>query len=410
MVYIEEQVDTIWNFRATRTKFGLNAIKEIGSDAQQLGATNVLIVSDKGISKAGLPEKVGQILKEEGITVSVWDEAEPEPSIESVQKGAEFAKADKYDCFIGLGGGSSIDSAKVIALIATHGGEAREYLAAPIGMGKKVPGPCKPLIAVPTTAGTGAENSASAIMKVTVKDQVMKIGIGSPYILPVLAVLDPLLTMSCPPRATADSGMDALVHAIECYVTRRYTDHPPMLGAHGGATEVTDLLAGEAIRLIGKYLRRAVYNGHDTKARTGMLLGAYLSGMAFTNGGLGSVHGTASPLATTYHVAHGLSNAIMLPVVMKHNFPAKLEKFAEIAVLLGEKVDGLSKYEAASKSVDAVIKLVRDVGIPNGIAAIGAKEEDIPLLADRALKMMFQPRPISTDELKEIYRSAMKIY
>jgi alcohol dehydrogenase class IV len=415
--FVKIPVDSVWDFRITRCKFGIGAVREIGYDMRGLGGLRTLIVTDKGVIAAGLVDEVRLHLEEQGIEVEVWDGVETEPSARSMDEGVQWAKDREFDSFVSVGGGSSIDTAKVINLILCHGGKVLDYVAPPIGLGKQIPSPLKPHIAVPTTAGTGAETSPSCI--ISLPESKIKEGISHEFCRPDMAIIDPLLHTSMPPKVTADSGMDALAHAIESYVTRRFDRKlkpktPLERPVYGGGTLLTDIFAEKAIELISKYLRRAVYMGMDVEARCGMALAAFLAGVAFTNAGLTAVHAMAYPVAGQFHTAHGETNAALLPAVMEFLLPTDLEKFARIAALMGENVEGLSLYDAANKSVNAVIRLMRDINAPNGLGALGVKEEDVKILARDTLKiqriLVGNPRPITQKDLETLFKRALKYW
>lgn len=406
--------DTVWAFNLTKAKFGAGAAGELGYEAKILGAKRVLVVTDQGVAKAGLVDRVVDPLKAEKIKVEVWDRSEPEPSRESIEEAIKSVEG-RVDLYVGLGGGSSIDTAKIVNLVGSHGGKILDYVAPPTGGGKRVPGRCKPLIAVPTTAGTGSETSPSAV--VSFNDIQLKAGISSNHLRPDLAVLDPLLTVTMPPKITAHTGMDALTHAVECYTTRRFDEKPkPETPAdrpdYGGGTPLTDLLAAEAVRLVGLHLRRAVYQGRNLEARSGMLLASFIAGGAFTNAGVGGVHAAAYPVGGRYHTPHGLTNAVLLPAVMEYNLSSDYDRFADIAEMLGADIDGLSDAEAAEASVEEVLRLSRDVGIPGGLAELGVKKEAIPSLAADCMKvqrlLVGNPRPIPEADMAKIYERAMR--
>lgn len=409
--------DTVWEFKLTRYKFGLDAVREIGYDMKGCGGSRVLLITDKGVAKAGLSDKAASHLKEQDIDVEVWDGVEPEPSAKSIEAGIEWAKDKNFNSFVSVGGGSSIDSAKVINLILSHGGKILDYVAPPTGRGKTVPAPLKPHIAVPTTAGTGSETSPACV--ISLPEKMIKVGISHAYCRPDLAIVDPLLHVGMPPKVTADSGMDALAHAIESYVTRRFDRKPRPKSplerpVYGGGTLVTDIFAEKAIELIGKYLCRAVYNGYDIKARSGMALAATLAGIAFTNAGLTAVHAMAYPVGGKFHTSHGETNAVLLPAVMEFLLPVAPEKFARIAELMGENVEGLSLYEVAKKSVNAVVELMRDINSPNGLSAFGVKDGDLPRMAEDTLRikrlLAGNPRPLTKEDLEKLFRRALEYW
>ncbi|NIS68997.1 MAG: iron-containing alcohol dehydrogenase, partial [Proteobacteria bacterium] len=267
------------------------------------------------------------------------------------------------------GGGSSIDSAKVMNLILSHGGKILDYVAPPTGRGKFPPAPLKPHIAVPTTAGTGSETSPACV--ISLPEKMVKVGISHAYCRPDLAIVDPLLHVCMPLKVTVDSGMDALAHAIESYVTRRFDRKPkprtPLeRPVYGGGTPLTDIFAEKAVELIGRCLARAAHNGTDIEARSGMALAATLAGIAFTNAGLTAVHAMAYPVGAQFHTSHGETNAALLPAVMEFLLPSSTGKFARVAELMGESVERLSPHEAARKSVEAVIDLMKRTNSPNG--------------------------------------------
>ncbi|MFX0054831.1 MAG: hydroxyacid-oxoacid transhydrogenase [Promethearchaeota archaeon] len=414
---MESLEDRIWDFRITRAKFGMGSISEIGSDIRSLGGKSVLIITDPNIVKAGLTDKIKDHLEEGNLEVSTWSEAEPEPSLESMEKGIEYARDIQVDCFIGVGGGSSIDTQKVINLVSTHGGEILDYIAPPTGGGKNVPGPVKPSIAVPTTSGTGSETTATAV--ISMPELKLKAGISNSHLIPSLAILDPLMAVTCPPSVTASSGLDALSHAIGAYTTRRFDCKPkpktPMdRPIYGGRTELTDIFAYKSIELIGKYLRRAVYNGFDIKARAKMQLAAFYAGAAFGNAGLIFDHAMAYPVGGELHTPHGITTAVLLPATMDYCLPGNHEKFAIVAKQLGENVNGISVVEAAERSVIAVKKLSKDIGIPNGLEALGANEEYISRFAKDTLKiqrlLVGSPRSPNEEDLVNILKSAMRNY
>jgi len=409
--------DSVWDFGVTRAKFGIGAADEVGYDAKALGMKKVLLVTDSIIMKTGIVDRVLRSLEEQKIEVHVWDQAEPEPSLGSMLKCIEYAKKVEPDGFISVGGGSVMDTAKVTDLIITHGGEVLEYVAPPTGGGKHPPGPLKPHIAIPTTSGTGSETSPAAV--ISLPEKKIKVGVSHIFLRPTLAVLDPRMTVTCPPRVTASAGMDALSHAIGSYTTRRFNQKPrprtpPERPAYGGGTPLTDLFASEAIKLVGKYLRRAVYHGIDIEARAGMQLASFYAAVAFTNTGVLPDHAMAYPVGGQYHTPHGLTVAVLLPAVMEFCLPSSYERFAKIAEFLGEDVQGLSVVEAAYRSVEAVKRLEKDIGIPNGLEALGVKEEDIPRLAKDTLKIQRllagSPRPVTEEDLVKIFKAAMKNY
>ncbi|WP_287586580.1 hydroxyacid-oxoacid transhydrogenase [Candidatus Borrarchaeum sp.] len=409
----ELPTDTVWDLQMSRIKFGYGVASEIGYDLKRLEIRNCLIITDPVLAQIGTVDKIKHVIEEQDIDVMIWNKVEPEPSLNSMQDCIGSLKDNNFDGFVAVGGGSSIDSAKVIDLVLTHGGKILDYMAPPFGEGKKIPGPSKPLIAVPTTAGTGSETTPVSVISFPEKQVKGALFCG----IPTLGILDPLLTVTMPPSVTASTGMDALVHAIEAYWVRPYTSRPkpktPLeRPVYTGATELTDLFAERPIELIGKHLRRAVFNGNDLEARSSMLLASFLAGVAFSNAGVSVVHAMALIVGGQFHTPHGVTNAVLLPASVEFNIPGALERFKRIAHLLGENIENLSAMDAAQKSVNAIIQLSKDIGIPYGLEAIGVKEEDIPRLAADTFKVQrllgANPVPIIEDDLKKLFRKAMR--
>src|SRR5204863_5936443 len=276
-----------------------------------------------------------------------------EPSLNAASTCISAARRFKPDALLGLGGGSNMDLAKITATVLAHGGGPRDYFG-----DDKIPGHVFPLICVPTTAGTGSEISAASVL--TDSDNHIKVGVLSNHLRPRVAVVDPLLTVSCPPKVTADSGIDALTHAIEAYTAVDNAEFPLPAGersVYQGKHPLGDCLAEKAIGLVGAYLRRAVARGDDLEAREGMALAATLAGLAFSNVGVAVVHALEYPVGGATHCAHGAGNGLLLPFVMRYNLPARMREFATIARLLGEDVAGLSEAKGAEKAVEAVERL-----------------------------------------------------
>ncbi|GAB6174152.1 iron-containing alcohol dehydrogenase [Paradesulfitobacterium aromaticivorans] len=369
---------------------GSGSIAQIGTEARKLGATKVLIITDKVINQTGLIKKITGPLEADGLVFDIIDEVIPEPPFENLEQMAAQIVGKGYDLFVGVGGGSALDVTKVLSIMMTNKGDVRDL----VGI-EKVQNPGVPFILAPTTAGTGSEVTYNAIFTDT-RDMVKK-GIVSKYLLPQVAIADAELTLTAPAFVTAASGMDALVHAVEAYTAVK-------------ATEVSDSLALHAIKLISQSLRTAVYNGSELKAREDMAMGSLLAGMSFANAGVGAVHALAYPLGGKFHVPHGVSNALLLPYVMRFNAIANLAKFAEVAKGMGENIHGLSLREAADKAVMALAKLAQDVGIPRSMKEVGVTAEDIHEMAvnasgiDRLLSN--NPRRLTVKDIEQIYRDA----
>jgi alcohol dehydrogenase len=376
----------------TRVEFASGISGTVGPEAKELGGTTALLVTDPGVRQAGVTDGIESSLTEAGLGVVVFDDIAPNPRDTSVAKGADTARSEGCDVLVAVGGGSAIDTAKGISAVHAHGGTIQDYESDP-DCWFKVPGPTTPLIAIPTTAGTGSEVTFWAV--ITDSERSYKMGVGDPKIAPDVALVDPVLTHSLPPAITAATGVDALTHAIEAYTANC-------------ANPMTDALALTAIRLIAGSLRKAYANGADSEARSAMMLASLLAGVAFGNADTAGVHAMAETIGGVYDTPHGIANAIYLPVVMEFNTLAVPEKFAQIAIEMGECIDGMSPMAAAQKAVEAVRSLTRDLSIPTA-RAVGVKDEDLPMLAERAqanLGTPDNPRATTVDSYLELYRIA----
>jgi alcohol dehydrogenase class IV len=384
--------------------FGRNAVRQLGEVVGRLRGQRVFVVTDKVLARVGILDKVRESLG--NVAVEVYDGGEPEPSIGMVLRGIAAAKSFRPDVVLGLGGGSNMDAAKLAAIALAHGGDPRDYVGE-----DKVPGPVLPLVCVPTTAGTGSEVSAAAVFTDT--DKQVKVSCLSNYLRPAAAVVDPLLTLSCPAKVTADSGIDALTHAVEAYTAIDNATYPLPAGersVYQGKNLFADMAAEKAIALVGRFLRRAMADGNDLEARDGMALAATLGGLAFSNSGVALVHAMEYPVGAAVHVSHGAGNGLLLPFVMRYNLPAKRRAFAEIAKLLGEDVSGLDEATAAERAVAAVERLKSEIGIPARLRDLGVREEQLPPFAEKAFAvkrlMRVNPRYPTQDEIEQIYRQA----
>lgn len=382
---------SITYFRTAETLItGTGSIAKIGEQAQKLNATKVIIVTDKIIRQTGLLSKVTEPLEAAGLVADIIDDVVPEPPFENLEEMINKIEGNGYDLLVGVGGGSALDITKVLSVMLTNTGNVRDM----VGI-EKIEKPGVPTILVPTTSGTGSEVTYNAIFTDT-RDMVKK-GIVSPYLLPKVAIVDAELTLTVPPAVTAATGMDALVHAVESYTAIR-------------ADELTDGIALQAIKLISRSLRKAVYNGKDLKAREDLAMGSLLAGISLGNAGVGAVHALAYPLGGKFKVPHGVANSLLLPFVMKYNVVADLDKFAEVAKAMGENVEGLSLRESANRAVKALAQLSEDVGIPASLKDVGVTPADIPALADEASKidrlLNNNPRWLTVKEIQKIYEEA----
>jgi alcohol dehydrogenase len=350
----------------TAIEFGCGSIGTLADHVKALGGSRVLVVGDPGVVKAGVVDRVTEPLRTAGMGYEIFSDIESDPDIASVEKGTEAARAGGCDLIVGVGGGSSLDTAKAIGIMLTNDGHIRDY----VGLGKVKRRPA-PVIAVPTTAGTGSEMTIWSVL--SDKERQVKLSVGSVYNCPTLALLDPELTVPLPPHVTAFTGMDALTHALESYVNLN-------------TQPISEGMSVQAMKMIAANLRLAVANGNNLEARANMLLASTIAAMAFNSTRLGLAHALALPLGAHFHIPHGLVNAILLPEVMRYNLIGNTAKFAEIAAIFGERTEHLSVREAAERSVEAVRRLNRDIGITQTLGDFGVREEHLELIANEAME------------------------
>ena len=365
--------------------YGQGAIANLSDELKEHGASKVFLVSDSGVASAGLVEQVSDLVKTNGLEVIQYLDVKPEPTVEDLETCLKVFNENNCDLIIGLGGGSPLDVAKGVSVLATNGGSILDYVGVNL-----IPNPGVPKFLIPTTSGTGAEVTKNAIF--TDQKEKLKKGVVSKYLLPDVAIVDSELTLSVPPAVTAATGMDALTHAIESYTSPK-------------ATIQTDLYALKAIELIGASLRRAVAFGSDKDAREKMALGSVFAGVSLANAGVGAVHACAYPLGGKFGTGHGVTNALLLPYIMEYNLIGDLQKFANIARALGEVTEMLSLREQAELACKAVFSLSRDIGIPQKLSEFGVKKEDIPGLAEASMKvtrlMGNNPKKLTLEEVQE---------
>jgi alcohol dehydrogenase class IV len=370
---------------------GLGAIERLGEEVRNLEAKKALVVTDKGVIESGIGEKVQTLLKKDGVGVDIFDKVIPDPDIRCAEACVEMAKKGKYNAILGVGGGSSLDIASVASVMCTNPGTVHDYLGVNL-----VKNPGIPTILIPTTAGTGAEATPNAILT-DVKAKLKK-AVVSPHILPRVAIVDPLLTVSMPPAVTSSSGIDALTHAIETYTST-------------GASILSELFSKEAILRIGRSLRTAVANGKNLEARYDMSIASLYAGIAITNAGVTAVHALAYPLGGQFNVPHGIANGLLLPYVMEFNVLGDLPKFAEIAQFLGEKVDHLPLLEQAYRAAEVVKAIYGDLKIPQSLTELGVPEEAISDMAKAAMNvtrlMANNPRGMTVEDIERIYNKAL---
>lgn len=412
-------MSAVWTFHtAASLVFGRGAVAQLGDIAARLKAKRVLVVTDDILVKAGIAEQAVAPLRAAGITAEVFAGCKPEPPVEVIREAADAAKKFAPDLLVGLGGGSNMDAAKLVAVLLARGGDPTDWVG-----DSRVPGPVFPLVCVPTTAGTGSEVSAAAVFTDTAAK--MKVSTLSQHLRPTAAVVDPLLTVGCPKQVTADSGIDALTHAIEAYTAvdqAEFLKRPGGQTVYQGKNPLADLMAMECISLVGKFLRRAAADGNDLEARDGMAMAATLGGMAFSNAGVALVHAMEYPVGGAVHVSHGAGNGLLLPYVMRYNAAVRAEEITRIGWPLDTTEESeesaltsftpVDVYGAgADRAIAAVEKLRHDIGIPTRLRDIGVTEDMLPGFAAKAFGikrlMRVNPRvPQSADEILDIYRAA----
>ena len=371
---------------------GSGSSEKVGEESKKLGVKKGLIVTDEVLSKLGMLDGVKKSLSESKIQFAIYDKISTEPTVDYVKEGLKTYKENSCDFLLAVGGGSAIDTAKAIAVMVTNPGSIENYKGL-----NKIPGKGVPLIAIPTTGGTGSEVTVFTIITDTKTD--VKMLIGSPYIMPRVAIVDPLLTLSCPRGLTAAVGIDALTHAIEAYVSVK-------------AQPMSDIFCFSAIELISGNLRQAWANGNNVEAREKTMLGALQAGIAFSNASVALVHGMSRPIGAYFHVAHGASNAALLGVVAEFSLIGNPTRYAHIAKAMGENITGLNDLEAAQLAAKAIKQLIKDVKIPS-LKALGVEKEKLDQLAPRMAEDAIasgspgnNPRQATREEIIELYKIA----
>ena len=425
--FLEVPNETIFTMETTPLKFGAGATAEVAYDLQRLGVRRPLVITDRGLVRTGLVDRVCRVLREADLAADLYDDVHVEPTDVSWEAISEYAQGRDYDGFVAVGGGSVIDSAKAANLVTTYPAQLGDYLNKPIGQGRPVPGPLKPLIAIPTTAGTGSETTAVAVLDVLSLHT--KTGISHRSLRPSLAIVDPLNTVTLPPMATAYPGFDVLTHALESFTSRPYDarprHRPDERPVYVGRNPVSDLWCEKALEYLGRSLRRAVLNGYDMAARTDLALAATYAGIGFGNAGVHVPHALAYPIAGQVRgfippdyppdqplIPHGLSVISTAPATFRWTFPTSPERHIRAAQLLGANVSSLTDAEAREALPKTLLSLMRDTGIPNGLGALGFDDADVGSLVDGALKqqrlLVCSPREVDAPQLEQIVRASME--
>ncbi|HSK91458.1 MAG TPA: hydroxyacid-oxoacid transhydrogenase [Euzebyales bacterium] len=419
--------ETIFTYAAPALKFGPGAADEIGYDLSQHGARRVLVVTDPGVAATGWPQRVADQMAQFDIEAQVYDGAHVEPTDVSMQAAVDHGRDNgPWDGFVAVGGGSSIDTAKAINLMTTNPGELMDYINAPVGGGRNPTEPLAPLVAVPTTAGTGAESTTVCVLDVL--DLKVKTGISHARLRPTMAVVDPLLTVTQPPGVTASSGMDILCHALEGYTAKPYDSYarkrPDERVPYCGANPVADMWSEKALRLLARSFRAAYRDGEDLDARMDMAMAATFAGMGFGNAGVHIPHANAYPIAgrvKDFHprdypedepmIPHGMSVVLTAPEAFRFTYGARPERHQFVAELLATGPDVGQGPEALPT---ALMGLMRDLDMPNGLAGVGYDKGDIPGLVEGTMKqqrlLTIAPREVTEDDVAGIFERSLELW
>lgn len=420
--------ESVFTYGAPQLKFGSGAADEIGYDLSLTGARRVLVVTDPGLAATGTPQRVADQMAQFGIEAHVFAGSHVEPTDESLQRAIDYAKdSGPWDAFVAVGGGSSIDTAKAINLLTTNPGELMDYINVPVGRGLAPVNPLKPLIAVPTTTGTGSESTTICVMDVL--SLKVKTGISHARMRPMLAVIDPDLTLTQPPGVTASSGMDIVCHALESYTARPYTSYEHKQAGqrvpYCGSNPIADMWSEKALSLLADSFRLAVRDGDNREARAAMAMAATFAGMGFGNAGVHIPHANAYPIAgrvKDFHpkdypqdeamVPHGMSVALTAPEAFRFTFDASPERHLRAARLLAP---GADEPNNLAEHLPAVLTaLMRDIDIPSGVGAVGYDESDINDLVDGTMKqqrlLATSPKTVTEDDIAGIFRRSMNLW
>jgi len=422
--------DTVFTMRSTPYKFGVGVTEEIADDLESLALKRVLIVTDRGVSGTGLPEKVTELLRAKDIETGIFPDVSIEPTDVSVKAAIEVARSFQAEGYLAIGGGSVMDTAKIMNLYVTYPAPFLAYVNAPIGEGRAVPRPLKPMVCIPTTAGTSSENTAIAVVDMT--DLHVKTGISHHYLRATLGILDPLNSLSVPPMVTACSGADVLTHAIESYTALGYNERekparPSERPPYQGANPISDIWCEKAIRLVWEFLPQAVKDGADLQARTQMMLATIYAGMGFSNAGVHLPHAMGYPIAgnvQTFHpkdypqnkalVPHGMSTALGAPAAFQFTAQAKPERHREITAWMGTHAASARGDSAGGALREAFIEFMQKIGMPNGLKAVGYSSSDIPALTEGTLKQKrllgLSPKSVTRDSVEKILEDSLVVW
>ena len=422
--------ETAFTMDTSSIKFGPGTTREVGYDLKRLGATRVMVVTDAQVARLEPVHVSLNTLKAAGLDAVLFDRVRVEPTDASFEEAIAFARDGSFDAYLSVGGGSSIDTAKAANLYATYPADLLDYVNPPIGRGKPVPGPLRPHVAVPTTAGTGSETTGVAIFDLV--EMHAKTGIAHRALRPNLGVIDPDNTRTLPPVAAACSGLDVLCHAVEsltalAYGSRPAPESPDLRPSYQGANPISDIWSAKAIELVGEYLLRVIQDAGDDEARAGMMLAATYAGIGFGNAGVHLPHGMSYPVAGMVRdyrpegyskdhsiVPHGMSVMLNAPAVFRFTAPAAPERHLLAARLLGADTENVNDEDAGEALANELLRMMRVCGMPSGLSAIGFTEADAEALADGTLPQhrvtKLSPRPASKDDLIGLFKDAMRYW
>jgi hydroxyacid-oxoacid transhydrogenase len=422
--------ETVLTMSSAAIKYGNGATREVGFDLKELGCTRVMVVTDSRLAELPPVAVVLESLKREGIDAALFRETRIEPTDGSLKEAVRFAREGRFDGFVGVGGGSSMDTAKAANLYSTHPADFLAYVNAPIGEGHPVPGPLKPMVGIPTTAGTGSETTGVIIFDLV--EMHAKTGIAHRHVRPTLGIVDPENTRTLPPMAAACTGFDVLVHALESYTNlpfdqREAPSSPAERPAYQGSNPISDVWAAKAIQLVSPSILRVVADPQDAEARSRMIIAATFAGIGFGNAGLHLPHGMSYPVSgmvrdyvpegyppQTPIIPHGMAVVLNAPAALRFTGPARPQRHLEAAGLMGVDTREAGDEEAGEILAAAVIELMRKTGMPNGLSAVGYTERDVDRLVQGTLPQhrvtKLCPRPFAAEELRRIFLDSLTLW
>jgi len=419
--------ETAFNMASSNIRYGPGASLEIGMDLADMGAKNVMVVTDPNLAKLDFVSAILGALEEQSVGYTLFDQVRVEPTDASLKQAIDFAAANSFDAFVGIGGGSALDTAKAANLYSTYPADFLDYVNAPIGKGKPIPGPLKPLLAIPTTSGTGSETTGVVIFDLV--EMHAKTGIANLRLKPTLGILDPHNTRTLPPQIAASTGLDVLTHAIESYTAmpfhqRTKAQRPMLRPAYQGSNPISDTWALEALRLVVQFLPRAFKDPGNDEARGMMLLAASYGGIGFGNAGLHLAHGMSYPVSGMVRdykpegynvdhpiIPHGMAVVLNAPAVFRFTAPACPRRHLEAAEALGVDISRANPADAGKIVADCIIAFMQELEMPNGLSAVGYTRDDIPALVEGTLPQhrvtKLSPKPAGPEELSKLFEDAM---